>query len=194
MINLTLNINQKPSLMDDIVSIRDNLAAQEDDFGSIDIVPGELSEAFAMLDPDLALLHKDMKTAAAQLSHARKTRQMVDTAKWRFDTAESAYQTRLLEVRSNKLLNNAASILLKDGEAAAKRQLHELSMQEKMNEQFAALRKKRMEEKRRNEESSGGWLFYFILGLWLAQMQAQNYRNTMEKSRLQNAFSAARTY
>lgn len=191
MIDLKLQIDQKPSLMDDIVAIRDDLNAQSDNSGQTDIIPGELSDAFAMLDPDLAMLHKDMKTAAAQLSHARKTGQMADIALWRFETAESAYQTRLLEVRSNKLLNNAATTLVKDGEIAAKRQLHELSMQEKMNEQFAALRKKRLEEKRRKEDSSGGWLFYFILGLWLAQMQAQNHKKNLEISGMRTAFMGA---
>lgn len=192
MINLMPQHNHKPSLMDDMMAIRDDLSNKLEQTGGIDIIPGELSDAFAMLDPDLAMLHKDMKTAAAQLAHARKTGQMADILKWRFETAESAYQTRLLEVRSNKLLNNAAGTLIKDGEAAAKRQLHELSMQEKMNEQFAALRKKRMEEKRRKEESQGGWFFYFMLGLWLAQMQSRQKTHNFQMSNLQSAFMMAR--
>lgn len=192
MINLTPQINQKPSLLDDIYAIRDDLASRPETSEHTNIIPGELSEAFAMLDPDLAMLHKDMKTAAAQLAHAQKTGQMADILKWRFETAESAYQTRLLEVRSNKLLNNAAGTLIKDGEAAAKRQLHELSMQEKMNEQFAALRKKRMEEKHRKEETSGGWFFYFMLGLWLAQMQSRQHTHNFQLSNLQSAFMMAR--
>lgn len=191
MIHLTPQNSQKPSLMDDMFAIRDDLSSRAETAAQIDIIPGELSDAFAMLDPDLALLHKDMKTAAAQLSHARKTGQMADIALWRFETAESAYQTRLLEVRSNKLMHNAAGMLIKDGEAAAKRQLHELSMQEKMNEQFAAVRKKRLEEKRRKEETSGGWFFYFMLGMWLAQMQTQNRKRNLEISGLQTAFFGA---
>ena len=174
--------DQNTDLMNDIIAIRDDLWAKND------IIAGELSEEFAMLDPDLTALHKDMKSAAAQLSNAKQTNGMTDMLKWRFESMESAYQTRLLEVRRNKLLAN--NKVVDKEEQQQKRELHELSMQQTMNDQFAALREKRLKEKRRKEKSSsGGFLFYFLLGLWLANMQ-RNQR--LEQDRARNAFSNAR--
>ncbi len=181
--NVITTQNQS-SLMDDIIAIRDELWAEAD--AETEIISGELSDTFAMLDPDLAVLHKDMKSAAAQYNHAKKTGQMTGMLKWRFESAESAYQTRLLEVRKNKL--NASSKPVIDEDAQAKRELHELSMQQSMNDQFAAIRAKRLKEKRRREDSGGSWLFYFILGMWLAQINAQR----LEQDRLRHAFSHAK--
>ena len=183
---------QSQSLLDSMFAIRDDLNSQSNS-EITQIIPGELSEAFAMLDPDLAMLHKDMQTASAQLAYAKKTGQLVDIATWRFESSESAYQTRLIEVRKNKLVARAASTVMDGDEEHAKRELHQLSMQERMNEQFAAIRKKRMEEKRRKEESQGGFLFYYLLGMWLANMQAQKRTKDLELSKVQNAFFNART-
>jgi hypothetical protein len=186
MMHLTPQGHSK-SLIDEAVAIRDGMARDgnqdnENVFTADIYVSGELSETFAMLDPDLALLFKDMKTAAVQLSSARKSDGVnIDLAKWRLESAQSAYQTRLLEVRKNHILSKAASESLDKGEAECMRISHELTMQERMNEQFAAMRKQRMEEKRRQEDEQHSWLLYFLIGLWIAQMARQN--------RLNNQFS-----
>jgi len=176
--------NQNSDLMNDIIAIRDELWKKND------VIAGELSDEFAMLDPDLAALHKDMKSAAIQLSQAKKSGQMTDMLKWRFETMESAYQTRLLEVRRNKL--TAKNKILDKEEQQERRELHELSMQQTMNDQFARLREKRLKEKRKKGSSSGGFLFYFLLGLWLAQMQNQRRIDNGRRMSARNAFSNAR--
>ncbi len=181
------------SLMDDILSVRDNLSKDENIKQAPTVIPGELSSAFALLDPDLAILHKDMKTAAAQLDIARKTGNMADIALWRFESAESAYQTRLMEVRKNKLASQSASTAMSEGEIEAKKQMHAQSMQERMNEQFANMRKKNMEEKRRKEEKDGGFFFYLMLGMRLAQMNNKKRAQELDMSTIQSAFFNART-
>lgn len=180
-------------LYDDIVAIRDQLAAEKEIIAAPVVFPGELSEAFALLDPDLAYLHKDMKSAAAQLTHANKSGQMVDMAQWRFDSAQSAYKTRLMEVRKNKMLNKYAKKALNGEEVSAKREMRNSAIQDEMNQAFALRRKKMMEEKRRKDESKGGLFFYIMLGMWLAQMQSRQRVKNMEMSNIQNAFFNAKT-
>lgn len=183
---------QKTPLIDEIVAIRDDLLNSRDAATPV-IIPGELSEAFTLLDPDLAYLHKDMRSAAIQLSIAQKSGQMVDMAKWRFETAESAYQTRLMEVRKNKKFEDAAKMAMVDGGVKAQGELRNSAMQEEMNRQFNQRRLKKIEEKRRREEKEGGWFFYMMLGLWLATMNAQRRAHEIKMSRLQNDFFNART-
>lgn len=185
-------IKSRQPLFDDIVAIRDGLLAEKQRVPVKEIIPGELSDAFALIDPDLALLHKDMKTAAAQLSLAQKSGNMVDMAKWRFESAESAYQTRLMEVRKQKDMKKAAKKTLCGDALAAKRELRQHSMQEEMNAAFALRRKQKQEEQRRQKEKEGGWLFYYLLGMWLANMNAQRRAREMGMSALQHAFFNAR--
>jgi hypothetical protein len=185
-------------LLEDVFAMRDDLLdnTNEDNAANSlpDILPGDLSDAFSLLDPDLALLHKDMKTAAAQMAHAKKTGgQMADIALWRFQTAESAYQTRLMEVRKNKIAQETAQTALSKGESEARKQLHALSMQEKMNEHLNLQRKQRLEKKRREEEKQGGFFFYILLGMWLAQMNQKRRLHNFGFSSLQSAFFDART-
>ena len=180
-------------LYDDIVAIRDRLATEKETVAAPAVFPGELSDAFALLDPDLAYLHKDMKSAAAQLNQANKSGQMVDMAQWRFDSAESAYKTRLMEVRKNKMLKKYAKKALNGEEISAKREMRNCAIQDEMNRAFALRRKKMMEEKRRKDESKGGLFFYIMLGMWLAQMQARQRVKNMEMSNIQNAFFNAKT-
>jgi hypothetical protein len=185
------NGKQTQALQLDVAALRDDLLSEK-----ITVKPvfaGELSEAFALLDPDLAFLHKDMKSAAAQLMIAQKSGQLVDMAQWRFDSAESAYKTRLMEVRKNKELKKYAKKLLKDGEVEAKREMRNSSMQEEMNKSFALRRKQKAEEKRRKKEQEGGFLFYFLLGMWLAQINAQQRARDLKMTNLQNDFFNART-
>lgn len=194
MMHLTPHNEQSvTSLMDDILSVRDDLSKDDNSTQAPTVIPGELSSAFALLDPDLAMLHKDMKTAAAQLDIARKTGNMADMALWRFESAESAYQTRLMEVRKNKLASQSASTAMSEGEIEAKKQMHAQSMQDRMNEQFAAVRKKKIEEKRRKDEKDGGFFFYLMLGMWLAQMNNQKRAKELDMSNIQSAFFNART-
>jgi len=157
-----------------------------------DYISGELSEAFTRLDPDLAILYNDMKNAAAVLDRTSETAGDYDTIKYNFESAQTAYQTRLLEVRALKF--KMASDAEKE-HAQQRRELHELSMQSKMNDHFAAMRKKRLQEKQRKEQSSGsgGWLFYFLLGLWLAQMNQQMHRRFEEQNEMRADFAKAKT-
>jgi len=158
-------------------------------YQSTDYIAGELSEAFTRLDPGLAAFYQDMKAAGIALENTQKGTKAYDSALYNFDSAKTAYQTRLLEVRSLKFKLSSDQ---EKQDAEHKRQMHELSMQETMNERFAALRKKRMEEKRRKEESSsGGWFFYFILGMWLAQMQHQMNNRFRQNNDMRNDFSKA---
>jgi hypothetical protein len=157
-------------------------------YQSTDYIAGELSEAFTRLDPELAAFHHDMKVAGVFLENTQKGTKEHDIALYKYDSAKTAYQTRLLEVRSLKFKLSSDK---EKQDAEQKRQMHELSMQETMNERFAALRKKRMEEKRRKEESSGGWFFYFILGMWLAQMQHQMNNRFRQNNEMRNDFSKA---
>lgn len=155
-----------------------------------DVIPGSLSTSFALLDPSLATFHNDMRRAALQLAHAKKTGQNIDIALWRFETAESAYQTRLYEVRKNSIIEKINA----DGDTDAKKELHNLTMQQRMNDSFNLRRQQRAEEKRRKEEKSeGGFFFYFMLGIAIANMNAQRIAREMEASRLQTAFFNART-
>jgi hypothetical protein len=181
------------SLMDDILSVRDDLSSDNGIQQAPTVIPGELSSVFALLDPDLAMLHKDMKTAAAQLDTARKTGNMADMALWRFESAQGAYQTRLMEVRKNKLASQSASTAMSEGEIEAKKQMHAQSMQDRMNENFANMRQKKMAEKRRKDEKQGGLFFYLMLGMWLANMNNQKRAQELNMSSIQSAFSNART-
>jgi len=187
--------DKRRPLMDDIMAVRANLS-ENPEHASVDPVsPGELSEAFTLLDPDLAMLHKDMKTAAAQLNTAIDKGQMVDMAKWRFESAQSAYQTRLVEIKKDKALRLFAEKTV-NGETdieRTKRDLRSMAMQEAMNESFARRRKQKAEEKRRKDEKQGGLFFYIMLGFWVAQMQAQNRTREMKLSKMQNDFFNAKT-
>lgn len=180
-------------LFDDIKALRDDLLAEKTVIQAPVIIPGELSEAFALIDPDLAYLHKDMKTANAQLEIARKSGQMIDMAQWRFESAETAYKTRLMEVRKIKSMRKHAKTALSGDEIKAKREMRNSSMQEEMNKAFELRRKKMMEEKRRKDEKQGGWFFYLMLGMWLAQMNAKQRTNNLQLSHLQAQFFNART-
>ena len=180
-------------LFDDIVSIRDTMLAETETIAAPAPVPGALSEAFALLDPDLAYLFKDMKSAATQLVSAQQSGQMVDMAQWRFDSAESAYKTRLMEVRKNKMMKKCAKKALNGEEEAAKRDLRNSAIQDEMTNAFNLRRKKLKEEKRRKEEGEGGLFFYVLLGMRLAQMAAQKRAKDMELSNIQNAFFNAKT-
>lgn len=187
---------QQP-LFDDIVAVRDQLFAQNDALPVNPVIPGDLSESFAMLDPDLAALHKDMRSAAAQVELARRngpSGAMLDMAEWRFESAESAYQTRLMEVRKNKHLKAAARKVLNGEKDEARRALRHQNMQDQMNTAFAeAMRKKRALEKRRKEEKEGGLFFYMMLGLWLGNLWSRQRANSLGLSNLQTAFFIART-
>jgi hypothetical protein len=135
-----------------------------------------------------------MKSAAAELSQGKHSKQLLDILKWRYETAESAYQTRLLEVRKNKIMKEAALTAINGDEIEAKCQLHKMTMQQKMNEEFAQLRERKLAERRKKEEESqGGFFFYFMLGLWLAQMQSRQVKNQLEASQLRSAFTNAKT-
>lgn len=144
-----------------------------------DYISGELSEAFTRLDPALASLYDDVKKAAVSLDNIGKNTSNHADIQYRYDSAKAAYQTRLLEVRATRF--KMASDTEKET-AIEKRMAHELSMQDTMNERFAALRQKRMQEKQRKESANGGWFFYFVLGMWLAQMNNQ-MRDNLEKQR-----------
>ena len=179
----------KIPLLDQITAIRDDLDANPSAYRIKSYVPGEISEAFARLDPDLAYLYKDMKTAAIQLEQAQRSGQVVDMAQWRFETAESAYQTRLLEVRSNENAKLAMQRLEEgEEELAVRRALRDETMQKDMNEAFARQRKKREEAKRRAEEKNNGWMLIFLLGWAFMQMQARMRARELELSRLQHDF------
>lgn len=188
------NDKRRP-LMNDIMDVRANLLNEPDTIVVEPVTAGELSEAFTLLDPDLAMLHKDMKTAAAQLNTAIDKGHMIDMAKWRFESAQSAYQTRLVEIKKDKALKMFAEQSI-NGETdleRTKRDLRNMAMQEEMNASFERRRKKKAEEKRRKEEKQGGLFFYLILGLWFAQMQANNRTREMKLSKMQNDFFNAKT-
>lgn len=194
MMQLTPQNNQNTTpLFDDIVAVRDDLINNKDVNYTQSIIPGELSDAFAMLDPDLSMLHKDMKTALAQLALAQKSGQMVDIAAWRFETSESAYQTRLMEVRKNKLLSKVAKESIDSDEAQAKKQLHAETMQNRMNDSFNRQRVEKQKKKRSEEKSKGGLFFYLMLGMWLANMNKQSRDRNLGLSGLQTAFAGAKT-
>ena len=113
-------------LMADIVAVREQLQAQPSSDASPseaqNVIAGELSETFALMDPDLAALHKDMKTAAAQANLARKNGgKMAGIAQWRYESAQSAFETRLQEVRRNKFIRDHAAAALA-GRAETKEQ------------------------------------------------------------------------
>jgi hypothetical protein len=187
--------DKRRPLMDDIMAVRDGLLNEQQLVKAEPVIPGELSEAFTLLDPDLAMLHKDMKSAAAQLNTAIDKGHMIDMAKWRFESAQSAYQTRLVEIKKDKALNKLAEQSV-NGETdleRAKRDMRNMAMQEAMNESFARRRKQKAEEKRREDEKQGGLFFYLMLGLWFAQMQQQNRTREMKLSKMQNDFFNART-
>lgn len=185
-------------LFDDIVAVRDQLLQKSDAIVVTDaIIPGNLSESFALLDPDLAALHKDMKSAASQIDLARErglNGPMLEMAKWRFESAQSAYQTRLVEVRKNKDMKFAAKKALNGHEDEARRELRHLSLQEQMNGAFAAqVRKKRALEKQRNEEKENSFFLYMMLGLWFSNMWNKQRAKEIGLSQLQTAFFVART-
>lgn len=191
------SITPTPSaLMDDILDIRDTLNAELENQKPIDpIVPGELSEAFTMLDPDLAYLNKEMKSAAVQLQTSIKQGRMIDMAQWRFDSAKSAYMTRLHELKDDKSLQKFAQKTI-NGECdveRAKRDLRNLSMQEAMNDKFAKHREQKAKDKREKEEKENGWFFYMMLGLFLMQLNAQQRKRNMDFSKMRNDFSTVRT-
>lgn len=188
------NDKRRP-LMNDIMDVRANLLNEPDTIVVEPVTAGELSEAFTLLDPDLAMLHKDMKTVAAQLNTAIDKGHMIDMAKWRFESAQSAYQTRLVEIKKDKALKMFAeqSISGETDLERTKRDLRNMAMQEEMNASFERRRKKKEEEKRRKEEKQGGLFFYLILGLWFAQMQANNRTREMKLSKMQNDFFNAKT-
>jgi hypothetical protein len=175
--------NNNKELMGGIISLRDDLF--NDAVAPSLSYQDDLSESFARLDPDLMALYKDMKDAHALLVHTKNGGELNDTAKWRFESAESAYKTRMMEVRSAKFKMASDE---EKREALAKREMHETAMQDRMNEQFAALRKRQMEEKKQ-QQSSGSWFFYFMLGLWLSQMHTQRLRLDKERDMAQNAFN-----
>ena len=181
----TLNASHN-SFMDEIITIRDDLWTNNDVIETV--LPGDLSDVFAMQDTDLIALFKEMKTAKSQLLHAKKTGQMVSMAKWRFESAESAYQTRLIEVRHNSILGSKT--VMDEEEAYEKRTLHEIAMQERMNAQFTAIREKRLKEKKKKEKSEGSWFFYFMLGIWLANNNLFGSQNKLKTS-IRNDFSLA---
>lgn len=184
-------------LFDDIVAVRDQLLQKSDAIVVAEkILPGNLSESFALLDPDLAALHKDMKSAAAQIDLARErglNGPMLEMAKWRFDSAQSAYHTRLVEVRKNKNMKFAAKKAMNGQESEARRELRHLSMQEQMNNAFAAqVKKKRAIEKQRKEEKENSFFFYMMLGMWMSNMFNRQRANSIGLSQLQTAFFMAR--
>ena len=153
-----------------------------------EMVAGELAHEFAHLDPSLSAFHGDLRSAAAELASAKKSGKDISIALSNFETAESIYQTRLFEVRRDKLAMDAQAEADAD---EAKSALHALTMQHKMDEQFAALRKRRIAAKRRQKEQQNSWLFYFLIGLWLSQMQQQrqnDFRNNM-KSQMSMRFT-----
>jgi len=174
------NASQNTSLMDDLIAIRDELWAEEEK--ALEVVSGELSNTFAMLDPSLAALFKDLQTASAELSIAQKNGQMTDILKWRVETAESAYQTRLMEVKRNKMIAEAKSNMKNkiDTDMQDRKELHAVSMQQKMNDQFAALRIKRLQEKKKQDSGTWSWLILFMLGYWLANMNQQRLKSQRE--------------
>jgi|GEM_PF-5242692 len=149
------------------------------------IIPGELSEAFARLDPDLSFLHGEMMTAMGKLDHLRRSGADVLAIQYALDHYESmksVYQTRLIEVRESKLLTQSE---LSADEKDEKRVLHELSMQDRMNENFARLRDQRARDKKKKEQQKqdqGSWFLYFAIGLMVAQMNARRYENQHENT------------
>jgi len=153
-------------------------------------ISGELSEAFTRLDPALSALYEDVKNAASTLENTPKNSSDYADIQYAYDSAKTSYQTRMLEVRATRF--KMASDTEKE-DALNKRQMHELSMQDTMNAQFAALRKKRLQEKRRKEESGGGWFFYFVLGMWLAQMNNQMNMNMQKHRDVRNDFKKTQT-
>jgi|GEM_PF-2290673 len=188
---------QQP-LFDDIVAVRDQLLQKSGTIIVHDtIIPGNLSESFALLDPDLAALHKDMKSAASQVDLAHKkglNGPMLEMAMWRFDSAQSAYQTRLVEVRKNKEMKFAAKKVLNGHEDEARRELRHLNLQEQMNNVFAQqVQKKRALEKQRKKEKENSFFFYIMLGLWFSAMLNRQRARAIGLSQLQTAFLVART-
>lgn len=178
-------------LMNAVRDINETMQAEDKQVvPDIRIVPGELSDAFARLDPDLAYLHKDMLSALAQLNQAQRDGTAIDMISWRYESAKSAYQTRLIEVRENKMLNRTE---LTAEEKDEKRVLHELSMQDRMNENFARIREKRIQKKKRDEQGNGGWFFYFIIGMMVAQMNARRLEMDQQISNNQNPFGSSGT-
>jgi hypothetical protein len=178
------------SLLDTMISIRDEGADNIENSDISAIIPGELSDAFARLDPDLAYLHKDMLSALSQLERGKKDGVSIDMLLWRYESAKSAFQTRLIEVRENKLLTQ--SELSKD-EKDEKRVLHELSMQDRMNENFDRIRRQRVQKKKQKEDSQGSWFLYFIIGMMIAQMnRQQQHQNQMDTTlSSKSAFSSS---
>lgn len=199
MMDLTPHTHKKQQpLFDDIVAMRDQLHDKSDSIqASATIIPGDLSESFALLDPDLAALHKDMKSAAAQIDMAQQKglgNAMIETAKWRYDSAQSAYHTRLVEVRKNKNLKFAANKVLDGKEDEARRELRHQNLQDQMNTAFAQqMQKKRALQKQREKEKEGGIFFYMMLGLWIGSIWNNQRTNQIGLSNLQAAFFMART-
>ena len=175
----TYNHAQSP-LMADILAIRDHLWAESAQ--NITMIAGELSHEFALADPALAALYKDLQSMKAEMNHARKTGQMTVMATWRFESAESAYHTRLIEVKRNKMIADAKARMKEtDSQAVTERkELHALTMQQKMNDEFAALREKRLQEKKKKESGAWSWIIWFMVGYWLARMNDQRLKRTRD--------------
>lgn len=176
----------------DITAIK---AGMDNDVLVPTVFPGELSTVFAMLDPDLVYLFKDMQSALALLEQAKKTGLNVQQALFLFESAQSAYQTRLLEVRKNSLVKKAMAQAGDCEDAvAARKHYHMLSMQERMNQQLARRREEKQAEKAEQETSQANpWLFYMALGYWMASLYNRNRSYTADMSTLQRDFSTART-
>jgi hypothetical protein len=136
------------------------------------LIAGELSNHFTMLDPALSALFEDLQRATMAYATAQSTNEDMTAAKWRLETAQSAYHTRLLELRKNALNKKIAE---NDADVDAKCELHEMTMQQRMNENFNRLREKKAADKKKKEkESQGDFFFYFVLGLALAQLFRDN--------------------
>jgi hypothetical protein len=136
-------------------------------------LPPVEEDAFAMIDPLLAHLRKQMLGAQAQYGRLRKLRggddAMTAVAADMADSARSAFETRLIEVRRNRQLAKEARRLMKraEDEAYQKRQersiLHQMQLQ-LFYEDYAKTIK---EKHKREAHERRTWLLFLM---WLIQI------------------------
>jgi hypothetical protein len=161
---------QKRSLhdiMNDMVRAPATLIPQKE------ISPAAEADAFIALDPLLAGLHKQMLNAQAQLKKLKKSNgkkdAMTAVAADMLDSARSAFETRLIELRRDHFKIRAARRLLRKADEKAAQEQAKTALQYQVRLQaFFDEQNYRYEKEglRREERERHRWLLFLF---WLLQ-------------------------
>lgn len=174
------------TLMAQIIEIRDQLnkGTLTLEYAVAGVSEPSFEKALSALDSDFQVLYKELENARSQKDSLLNQGigaddPMLDVLEWQIDSAESALQTRLLELKADKKLMEKVNMRLRQDDMMYKMMIQKrkeaAAMRQKMLAEYEAMEQLQKDISRKKK--SGVNFIYMFIGLtimaWIRQRRTE---------------------